>query len=62
MHSLYKYPLESKYKSSSDGFELYVTDFSNNLKTYGQEILKGDFKIFNQLEKVIRKRIAKYNK
>lgn len=56
----YEYGEQSKYYDKDNGLSLYVAAFANNLKTYGKDILSGDFTIFPELNKIVKGRIKGY--
>jgi hypothetical protein len=55
----YQYNSESDYHDSCKGLTLYVSTFANNLKIYASDILDGDFKIFKELDTIVKDRISK---
>jgi hypothetical protein len=57
---VYQYHETSEYYDSQTGLALYVSAFANNLKEYGADILLGNFKIFSQLDSVVKDRASKY--
>ena len=58
-NSLYP-PHELNTIFNDDLFKKIVRIQANNLKTHAEEILKGDFSIFPQLEKIIKKRAKNF--
>ena len=58
----YEYEEKSEYYNVADGLSLYVSAFASNLKTYATEILKGDFTIFSEFNKIVKKRVENYKK
>lgn len=56
----YQYGDESEYYDKMKGLTLYVTAFANNLKEYAVDVLSGDFKIFNEVDRVVKKRSSGY--
>ncbi|HQV66507.1 MAG: hypothetical protein WAT26_16300 [Saprospiraceae bacterium] len=57
----YEYGENSKYYDKENGFKTYVSEFAKNLASFSGDILDGDFFIFQELEKIVRKRYRKYN-
>jgi len=57
----YEYGERSIYYDKESGLLEYVSAFSNNLKKYAKDILKGDFTVFPDLDKVVKERVKKYN-
>jgi hypothetical protein len=57
----YKYPDDSYIFTKKNGFSLYVKKFSENLRKYGKDILKGNFSVFPILDKIVKKRVKDYN-
>lgn len=55
----YEYGEESEYYDKEKGLSLYVTAFADNLKTFAKDILSGDFKVFPDLDKIVKKRIKR---
>ncbi len=58
IHPTYKYPKESNYSDPLNGMSYYINDFAINLNKYASDILKGDFTIFPELDKLVKKRLA----
>lgn len=56
----YQYGEESEYYDEKHGLTLYVTAFAHNLKEYASDILSGDFKIFDGVDRIVKERIDKY--
>lgn len=56
----YKYPETSEYFDKEKGLTLFVSAFADNLKRHAQDVLTGDFTIFDKLEKIVKNRITKY--
>jgi hypothetical protein len=56
----YQYGKESEYYDKKKGLTLYVTAFANNLKEYALDVLGGDFKIFDEANRVVKERIKRY--
>jgi hypothetical protein len=54
----YEYGEKSIYYDSNNGLTKYTSAFAKNLKTYGKKLLKGDFTIFSDVEKIVKKRIV----
>ena len=57
----YEYGDNSKYYDPKNGLSHYVAEFANNLKEYAIDILKGNFTIFSELDKVVKERIKMYS-
>lgn len=57
----YDYGEQSKYYDEKNGLLLYVSEFAENLKKYAKDILKGDFTIFPELDKIVKERVKKYS-
>lgn len=57
---IYQYGEDSDYYDQKKGLMLYVNAFANNLKKFGTEVLKGDFRIFKELDKVVKDRANRY--
>lgn len=58
--STYQFPKESNYHDPLNGWSYYINDYAVNLNKYAFDILRGDFTIFPELEKVVKKRLAEY--
>ena len=56
----YEYGEQSKYYNKENGLLQYVSAFSENLKTYAKDVLKGNFTTFSNLDKVVKERVKKY--
>lgn len=56
----YEYGDESIYYDRENGLTLYVSAFAKNLKLYGEDILKGNFKAFSELDKIVKRRAKLY--
>lgn len=56
--STYQYPKESNYHDPLNGWSYYINDCAINLNKYAFDILRGDFTIFPELDKVVKKRLA----
>ena len=52
----YLYGADSEIYDKEHGLTLYVSQFAKNLKEHAADILAGDFKIFNSLELIVKKR------
>ena len=52
----YFYPPTSEFYDPNIGMELYVSRFADNLKRYASDVLTGDFRLFAQLETLVKKR------
>jgi hypothetical protein len=57
----YEYGENSEYYDEDKGLTLYTSAFAKNLKTYGGKLLQGDFTIFSEADKIVKKRIRDYN-
>jgi hypothetical protein len=57
----YSYGAKSEYYDKEHGLSLYVSKFADNLKSHAADVLVGDFKIFDVLEPIVKKR-AQQNK
>jgi hypothetical protein len=57
----YEYGKDSKYYDQEMGLTFYISDHAKNLIFYAKDVLLGDFKIFDNLEKIVKDRAAKYN-
>lgn len=62
MLSINSYGPNSPFSSKTHGFDRYVRRFAGNLKKYASEVLRGDFSIFPQVEKVVRRRIRSFER
>src|SRR6185503_13198680 len=58
----YDYGEESKYYDKERGLEQYVSAFAYNLKKYASDLLSGDFKIFKEVDKIVKERSIRMNK
>lgn len=58
----YEYGKQSEYYDKEMGLSLYISAHAENLKEYAKDILRGDFTIFPELDKIIKDRIKKYSK
>jgi len=56
----YMYGEDSKFHNEENGFRLYLEEFARNLKIYADDVLRGDFKIFPKLEKVVKERAERF--
>ena len=52
----YEYDEESKYFRKDKGLSVYISAFSDNLKTHAKDILEGDFTIFMKLDGIVKER------
>ncbi|MBI3143582.1 MAG: hypothetical protein HYZ16_12215 [Bacteroidetes bacterium] len=57
----YNYGEQSKYYDEKNGLLLYVSEFAGNLKRYAKDVLKGDFTIFHELDKIVKERVKKFS-
>ncbi|MEN6391639.1 MAG: hypothetical protein ABFD04_14600 [Syntrophomonas sp.] len=53
-------PLKKNEMDSEMDFEKSIKFYSKALEEYGRDILMGDFKVFSELEKLVKKRAADY--
>jgi len=56
----YAYGEKSEYYDEDKGLTLYTSAFANNLKKFGRKVLQGDFTIFSDADKLVKKRIRNY--
>ena len=56
----YEYGDDSEYHDEQNGMTRYVSQFAKNLKQYGYDVLLGDFSIFEEIEKIVKKRAREY--
>jgi hypothetical protein len=56
----HQYDANSIYHDKNEGLTSYVAAFANNLKKHANDLLSGDFKLFKELDKVIKERVKKY--
>ncbi|MCG6168916.1 hypothetical protein EHQ12_05370 [Leptospira gomenensis] len=52
----YEYPENSHYFNKKNGWEQYVSDFAENLKTYASDVLSGNFEIFQTIDPIVKER------
>jgi hypothetical protein len=57
----YEYPKDSIFFDEEKGFFFYLKEFADNLKTYGKDVLKGNFEIFPKLDRIVKERNEFYN-
>lgn len=50
----YEYGEYSEFYEGNHGLSKYVSKFADNLKNHAEDILIGDFKVFTQLDKVVK--------
>ena len=55
-----QYDSNSIFHKMNEGLTSYVAVFANNLRKYANDVLLGDFKIFKELDKVVKDRVKKY--
>ena len=56
----YDYGEQSEYYDGENGLLLCVSQFASNLKTYAADVLRGDFTIFSELDKIVKERVKNY--
>lgn len=56
----YQYGEQSEYYDKEKGLMLYVSAFANNLKEYASDVLAGDFKIFNKVDRAVKQRADRH--
>lgn len=56
----YEYGEKSEYYNENKGLTLYTSAFAKNLKIFGGNVLQGDFAIFSDADKIVKKRIRDY--
>lgn len=52
----YEYGSDSEFYDKERGLTTYVARFARNLKEHASDVLMGDFKIFDALEPIVKKR------
>ncbi|EJO68549.1 hypothetical protein [Leptospira kirschneri] len=52
----YEYPENSKYHDKEKGWEEYISDFGKNLKNYANDVLTGNFEIFEKIDPIVKER------
>ena len=52
----YEYGKDSEFYKPGVGLKNYITVFADNLRKYGSEVLKGDFTVFNKLDKILKEK------
>lgn len=57
----YEYGEQSVYYDKEMGLSLYISAFAKNLEEYAIDILKGDFAIFPELDKIVKQRVRQYS-
>lgn len=57
---VYEYGENSNFYVSNEGVNEYIKLFALNLKKYSSSILRGDFSIFFDLDKIVKTRIEQY--
>lgn len=50
----YEYGEYSEFHEENYGLYKYISKFSDNIKKHAEDILNGDFDLFNQLDKVVK--------
>lgn len=58
----YEYGEESEYYDKKNGLTLFTSAFANNLRKYAADVLSGDFKIFEEVEKIVIERLNSYRR
>jgi hypothetical protein len=53
---VYSYGAGSEFYDKERGVALYVSKFAKNLREHASDVLRGDFKIFEKLEPIVKKR------
>lgn len=56
----YEYGEQSEYFTTNNGMTTYIKKFAENLRDYASDLFKGDFSIFPELEKIVKKRAQEY--
>ncbi|UOG32738.1 hypothetical protein [Leptospira noguchii] len=56
LKATYEYPENSKYFNKEKGWEMYVSDFAENLKNYANDVLNGNFEIFVKVDPIVKER------
>jgi len=56
----YEYGEQSEYDNKDNGLTLFTSAFADNLKTHAKDVLNGDFKIFPELDKIVKKRMRSF--
>ncbi|WP_061218404.1 hypothetical protein [Leptospira weilii] len=52
----YEYPENSHYHDKENGWNQYISDFANNLKQYANDVLAGNFEIFEKVDPIVKER------
>ncbi len=53
------YDAESEYYGKQDAFMLMLLKVADNLRTFGNDVLKGDFSIFKNIDAFVKQHYAK---
>jgi hypothetical protein len=56
----YEYGVESKFYDESAGLENYASFVAERLKEHADDVLKGDFSIFNTLDALVKENYKNY--
>jgi hypothetical protein len=56
MKPVYEYGKNSEFYDEKLGLNRYIAHFAKNLREYGSELLRGDFRIFENIESIMRER------
>ncbi|GAK58229.1 hypothetical protein U27_05202 [Candidatus Vecturithrix granuli] len=56
MYPLSGYSDDSEFHNKEHGLSLYVSRFAENLKTYAEDVLTGNFELFTELDQIVKKR------
>jgi hypothetical protein len=57
MKPAYEYGEGSEYYDRETGMTLYVSRFAENLRKHAHDVLSGDFRVFSQLDRIVRERV-----
>jgi hypothetical protein len=53
----YAYGEDSEFYDKERGLTLYISRFAKNLRDYASDVLTGDFKIFKDIEPIVKQRV-----
>jgi hypothetical protein len=56
MKPAYEYGDESAYYDEENGLRNYAGEFATRLKTFGRQLLSGDFTVLPRIEQIIKER------
>ncbi|AJR14779.1 hypothetical protein LEP1GSC020_3815 [Leptospira interrogans serovar Grippotyphosa str. 2006006986] len=56
LKATYEYPENSHYHDKTNGWNQYISDFANNLKQYANDVLAGNFEIFEKVDPIVKER------